>query len=181
MKLRVAIIIALTIIGHEASAHKDRILHLSEDGTIVDLPSEYQPATLRLDFGKIIALRLGKFETTLPYCLAKLPKARSSKDIEITGSWNHNESIIPYYLRVLLFDPAPNPTASGRSGYALTFNLHTSKLLDVERIEASEDGSSAEDKAVDLRSECTRAEIEGAFGTDRPWSSHDDRGAARTK
>ncbi|MGE5475253.1 MAG: hypothetical protein ACM3Q1_01230 [Bacteroidales bacterium] len=164
MKRAALIIILLALLSHRADAHQDRVLHLTSNGAIIELPPEYQPATLVLDFGRAIKLRLGNKETILPRCLVRLPTTQELKDVQITGSWYHDENIIPYYIEATFFDPGHSQNTWARSGYSYLFNLHTSRLIEAKRIEAGEGGNNILHKQIDVHSKCTREEIEDAFG-----------------
>jgi hypothetical protein len=119
------------------NAHEDAVLAVMPNGTISGVPSQFGTLRLNIDgFGTRdlrIAFAVGDRVTTIPPCATALIKSRSMGDVQVSGSWYHDESMLPYYLNVRFLDPWQSPDPAERSSYAFIFNLRTTELVGADR------------------------------------------------
>jgi len=124
-------------IAPNVNAHEDTVLAVLPSGTISGVPSQFGTLHLSIDgFGTRdlrIAFAVGDRVTTIPPCATALIKSRSMGDVQVSGSWYHHESTLPFYLNVRFLDPWQSPDPAERSSYAFIFNLRTTELIDVDR------------------------------------------------
>lgn len=78
------------------SAHMDRIIEL-EEGKLIGLPQEYQPAFLDL---QDMSLQIGSNRLKFPACVSKYFQNQTQYDVEITASWYHDVYTLPPYLGI---------------------------------------------------------------------------------
>lgn len=78
-----------------------------------------------------------------------------------TGSWHHDESILPYYLSLEFFDPGYSARRWTNPGVQLLFNLRTGKLIHVKSLVVGDNGRSLQRAAVDLGSLCSPEVLAG--------------------
>jgi hypothetical protein len=130
----------LTLSNTAIYAHQDTIIRLENDGSLIGLPSEYNPAKMMVRFPEFavaslsvlaVDLQIGDNRISLPSCVTEIVRARGLDDIGITASWYHHEDILPHYMRVIFTDPDDTRTLWDRKGLRLLFNLHTAKLLKI--------------------------------------------------
>jgi hypothetical protein len=130
-----------------AYAHKDRILTLNPDGSIPEIPASFGRAYLMVsELGTdkpIIQFKIGTQQTTLPACVARSIRLRSQKDIRLSGSWYHDEGILPYYANIQFYDPGSSPTPSN-SSYRILYNLHNAKLIKLSGFDGLSDSCKSE-------------------------------------
>jgi hypothetical protein len=174
MRISAALLFACLIASNSAFAHKDRILTIAPEGTMADVPSEFGPASLKIDFsasmGKSppitsMVLTLGEKRIALPACITGLLRSRSMGEVTATGSWYHNEARLPYYLNLTFFDPGYSVNKWANSGYTLLFNLRTGKLIKMETQIVRDEGRTIQDVPVNLASRCTPAVLDAIFDT----------------
>ena len=154
-----ATLLILAVFAGAAEAHRDRILHVKADGSMPDIPAEFGQARLiveGLGSGKpFIQLRIGPHQTTLPLCVARMIRSRSAADIQVTGSWYHDEKTsLPYYLDVQFFDPGYDPKRSYNSSQKFLFNLHNAKLIHATTFKATKVGDGGHGMALTLPPGC---------------------------
>ncbi|WP_035645674.1 hypothetical protein [Bradyrhizobium sp. ORS 285] len=120
-----------------APAHQDRILSLGSDGTISGLPPAYQTTRLHVAFsnGDTGVLHELSFfssgrETRLQPCLLRLVAKGSLRELFLTGSWDHEETIMPPYVLVEFRHPTPQQ-APDPTSVRFLFSLRDSTLLGV--------------------------------------------------
>ena len=163
MNIPKALLIFGLLVSGPSMAHRDRTLPIADDGTIADIPPEYGPAKLSISFSprgsdappvSSIVLSLGGKQTHLPECVTGLILSTSLRDVVASGSWYHDESVLPYYVSIMFLDPGHPPTSRAKPGYALLFNLRTSKLIEMNVHIARDHGRSVQHVPVDLASRC---------------------------
>lgn len=135
-------IVALFWLADAALAHQDLILSVRPDGVIPELPSAYQNST-RLHFSfsdddqgtlqQLDFLASGR-ETRVARCLLELIPQSSSRRLFLTGSWYHDESIVPHYIQVQFHDPRSATEFPGYPDVRFLFNLHDATLLQVTKV-----------------------------------------------
>ena len=154
-----ATLLILALFAGSAEAHRDRILHVKADGSIPDIPTKFGQARLIVEgLGSekpLIQLRIGSHKTTLPLCVAQMIRTRTAAEIQVTGSWYHDEKTsLPYYLDVQFFDPGYDPKRSYNSSQEFLFNLHNAKLIDATAFKATSAGDGGQRKALALPPGC---------------------------
>lgn len=109
------------------------MFEIRSDGTLVGLPAQYTPATLRWSSepNPSLTLRVAARENVLPRCLtSKLSLGQAQ--IRAYGSWYHERSLLPPYIAVDVMQKQYKHDYV--MGYTLLFNLDTSQLLELTRI-----------------------------------------------
>jgi hypothetical protein len=154
-----AIIVILALFAGPASAHRDRILHVEADGSIPDIPASFGEARLILEgLGSnkpLIQLRIGANQTTLPPCVARMIRTTRAADIQVTGSWVHDEKAsLPDYLNIQFFDPGHDSKRSYNASHQFLFNLHNARLIDAKAFEANLAGNGGRFRALKLPAGC---------------------------
>jgi len=154
-----ATLLFFALVAGPAEAHRDRILPVKADGSIPDIPAEFGQVRLTLEglgsTNPLIQLRIGTHQTTLPLCVARMIRTRSAAEIQVTGSWYHDEKTsLPYYLDVQFFDPGYDPKRRYNSGHGFLFNLHNAKLIHATTFEATNAGDGGQDMALTLPPGC---------------------------
>lgn len=120
------IVIAITfLMCNPAHAHRDSMLTVSPDGSIGEIPKVLGPVSLVVTgLGtSTLAVRFSVKgqSTSLPSCVTQLIKTKLPTNMQITGSWYHDESTLPYYVSVKFLIPAMRRTRVGTP--ALIFYL----------------------------------------------------------
>lgn len=159
MKKIGATLLTLALLANPAAAHRDRILHVEADGSIPDIPAEFGPARLILEgLGSekpSIQLQIGQHQTTLPSCVAQMVRTKSVADLQLTGSWYHDEKkSLPYYLNIKFYSPGYDPKRNYNSGHEFLFNLHNAKLIRATAFEANQSGNGGQGMALILSPGC---------------------------
>jgi hypothetical protein len=134
------------------AAHKDRII-LIDNGKLVGLPDQYQPAYLNLQEK---SLQVGTKHIVFPACVSKYFPENNNYTVKITASWYHATTAMPPYLLISIHP-------SGRNyNYRLLFNLDTPKPLKFEiEIHESESVTAFHQLVID---DICRESIERSFG-----------------
>jgi hypothetical protein len=138
---RTTLLVAFLVLATAAFAHQDRVLSVHADGVIPELPSAYQTTRLHVAFSEADAGTLQQLnflssggEIRVQPCLLRLVSSGSLRRLSITGSWYHDESIMPHYIGIQFGD---SPSAEGlpaQLGVRFLFSLRDAKLLEVERV-----------------------------------------------
>jgi hypothetical protein len=145
-------------------AHEDKPLQLAADGAITGLPAAYSPARLQMVFSPVgderrltaLRLQIGAKQVRLPTCLLGLIRTQAAQDARLSGSWTHDESVVPHYLNLNLADPG-HPAS-----FSLLFNLHDARLIEMDvDIERADD--EVQSLPVDLRARCAADELRGVL------------------
>lgn len=142
-----------------AEAHRDRILHIEADGAIRDVPAAFGPVRLIIkrlgSENPLIELAIGMHHTTLPQCVARIVRSMSVKQIQVTGSWYHDETpSSPYYLNLRFFNPGYDATRSDNASQEFSFNLHNAELLGATSFEANRSGNGGQFASLKLPAGC---------------------------
>jgi hypothetical protein len=164
VKKRKALLFALMLgVSAFCHAHEDVALKLAADGAVQGLPVAYSPAHLDMVFRAMgdeqrltsLRLQVGQQRVQLPACLLGLIHTQSARDVRLSASWDHDETVVPHYLQMQFLDPG-HPAS-----FALLFNLHTARLIDMTaNIERSAD--ELQSIPVDARSRCSVDELRDA-------------------
>jgi hypothetical protein len=136
---RITLLVAFAVFATGASAHQDTILFIGPDGVIVGLPPEYKWTRLRLAFSEgdagalqqLVFLSSGR-ETSVQPCLLRLVPRGSFDQVFLSGSWYHQESLVPHYVLVRFPDsPYRNGWPETRGTVSFLFSLRDASLLSV--------------------------------------------------
>jgi hypothetical protein len=166
-----AFLLSSLVVSGTAFAHSDRILPIGFDGVMADVPAQYGPASLKVNFARpmsesppitSLVLKLGQKRIKLPACITGLLRSRKIEEVVATGSWYHDESTLPYYLSLTFFDPGYSESRWANSGVQLLFNLRTGKILAVDSLVVGDNGRSIKNVPVELKSRCA-AEVSVEF------------------
>ena len=118
-------------------AHQDAILTLLPNGVISGLPAQFAVPRLNIDGlgtrNPRVALVVGNRVSTILPCATRVLKSLSMEDVQVSGSWYHDEKSLPYYISVKFLDPWRSPDPAERSSYDFLFNLRTGELMDATR------------------------------------------------
>jgi hypothetical protein len=138
------VLLVLILLAASAYADPDRILTLQADGTIPEVPKQFGSVSFKVkDLGTHnphIELHVADHKTILPRCLAQFIRTRALSDIRLGGSWDHDESGLPYYINIKFFDPNQDPHKSYNSSYDFLFNLHNAHLIHANRFDSDHVG-----------------------------------------
>lgn len=167
MKIFAALLFFCLTACNNAFAHRDRILPIAQDGTLADTPSKFGPANLKVNFSGAdesppitsLVLKLGEKRIELPVCVTGLLQSRNMGEVKATGSWYHDEALLPYYLNLTFLDPGSSVKKWANSGFKLLFNLRTGKVIKMEVQIVRDEGRTIQDLPVDLTSRCTPAAL----------------------
>jgi hypothetical protein len=138
---RATLFVAFVVLATAAFAHQDRILSVREDGAIPELPPVYQTTRLHVGFSEGDAGALQRLnllssgqETSVKPCLLRLVPKGSFRQLFLTGSWYHDESILPHYLQVQFVDSPSLEGFPDYPGVRFLFSLRDAKLLEVTQV-----------------------------------------------
>jgi hypothetical protein len=138
VKLTFSFAAVLAIASAPVLAHEGRILQLQPNGAVAGIPSPYR--ALRLKIEEIgtrnlkVVLTVGNHSTTLLPCAANLIRSANMSDVQISGSWYHDERTLPYYINLKFMDAQSPSDRFGRSSLDFLFNLRTGELIDASRV-----------------------------------------------
>lgn len=141
------VLLALFLLGHllPASASTDMRFKIGRTGQIDNLPRSLSPVFARASFSSGQNPRLMSFQlqtpngqSSLPKCLLEHIESTTVRDIELTGSWHHEEVPVPY-ITVQFYAPkdftevradgSKFRRAYGFRDVSIIFNLRTGKIL----------------------------------------------------
>jgi hypothetical protein len=158
---RTTLIVAIIVLATAALAHRDRILSVGPDGAIPELPPAYQTTRLHVVFseGDAGALQQLTFlssgrETNLQPCLLRLVPKGSFRQLFLTGSWYHDESILPHYLQIQFRDSPSRPGLPDYTGVQFLFSLRDAGLLEVTHVVPSPAQNAVELRKIHLFNGC---------------------------
>ncbi len=141
MKAFVIAIAIILLMSSPVHAHRDSLLTVSPDGSIVEIPKALGPVSLVVTglgtSALAVSFSVKGQSTSLPSCATQFIKTKLATNMQITGSWYHEESTLPYYVRVKFFDPGYASNKSENSSINFLFDMRTSRLISVERFIAS--------------------------------------------
>jgi hypothetical protein len=158
---RTTFVVAFIVLATAALAHQDRILSVHADGTIPELPSTYQTTRLHIAFSEGDAGSLQQLdflssggETKVQPCLLRLVPKGSFRQLLLTGSWYHDESILPHYVQVQFCDPK-SPRCPG---VHFLFSLRDARLIKVTQVQVvplpTQNGVQIQDIDIHLSNGC---------------------------
>jgi hypothetical protein len=138
---RITLLVVFTVLATVALAHQDTILFIGPDDVIQRLPPEYKWTRLRVAFseGNAGALQQLTFvsagrETSVQPCLLSLVPKGSFDQVFLTGSWYHNQSLLPHYVNVEFHDlPYQDGWPQTPGTVYFLFSLRDASLLKVSQ------------------------------------------------
>jgi hypothetical protein len=148
-------------------AHRDIRISWKEDGTLEELPAEFQPARLLVGFKPTrsglkeidgIKLQIAGHETSLPRCIFASIRTPGRAAVRVLASWYHDTSILPPYVQIEFFDSDPDSQSAKQSRIFL-FNLVTVRLREVQTASYVAHGSAIKYDEVDVASECAGRDL----------------------
>jgi hypothetical protein len=152
------LLLTLVFFTSMASAHKDRILTVQSDGSIPEIPVSFGPVSLKISgLGSVapsVQFRSGAYINNIPGCVTSLIRSKLQSDVFVSGSWYHDESILPYYVSVKFHDPGYVKSKLYNSSTNILFNLHTAEIIEIKRFVARSDGNGGQFINVDLPKGC---------------------------
>jgi hypothetical protein len=159
MRKTSALLLLLSLFVGPAKAHQDRIVQIGADGSILDIPPALGPVRLIVkglgSTNPFVQLRIGAHQTTLPDCVARTIRSTKASDIQVSGSWYHDEKrSLPYYLNIRFFDPGYDRTRAYNSGREFLFNLHDASLIHAQEFKANGSGNGGQSRALQLPAGC---------------------------
>ncbi len=153
-------LLAAFVVGAPAWAHEDSHFSLASDGTILEYPDSYRPASLSIEDGgeelePRVTLSTGGSTLALPPCLAELFVQPPDMEPTLRGSWYHDLSTLPPYLVVDL--PYERVLDTGEvHAHQFMFNMRTAELLEVRRVLS--DGRNSLNRKLVLKELCSAEE-----------------------
>jgi hypothetical protein len=139
--IRNTLVVAFILFATAALASQDRILSVHADGAIPELPPVYQTTRLHIAFseGDAGALQQLDFlssgrESNVQPCLLRLVPKGSFRQLFLSGSWYHDESILPHYLDVQFRDATSLQGRPPYPGVHFLFSLRDARLLKVTQV-----------------------------------------------
>lgn len=137
LRARLVFLAALFVCG-VAHPHMDRILTVQPDGLIPEIPASLGKVFLKISSlgtsAPSVEFSVGQYHNNLPACLTKAIHSRQSSDVKITGSWYHNESIVPFYIVVQFYEPRTDPELPYGNFVRIMFNLHDARVQELSRV-----------------------------------------------
>jgi hypothetical protein len=138
---RTTLLVAFAVLATAALAHQDHVLSVRLDGAIPELPPAYQTTRLHVAFSegdagalqKLTFLSSGR-ETSVQPCLLRLVPTGSFRQLYLTGSWYHDESIVPHYVQVAFLESPPLQELQNYPGVQFLFSLRDASLLEVTQV-----------------------------------------------
>ncbi|MEK1941157.1 MAG: hypothetical protein AAAB16_12380 [Pseudomonas sp.] len=154
-------------ISSKACAHKDVILPINEHGVISGIPPALGPGQLEMEFSWFqlptpvskLVLHLGGKPLVFPKCLTRLLNTDALSKVEVSGSWFHDEAVLPYYLNIHFQDGTYDPYVSTFIGYSTLINLRTNTLLRMTEYSLQKGHKGDQQRDVDLESQCSPEEL----------------------
>ena len=127
---------SVLLLASAASAHQDRLLTVLADGAIPEIPASLGPVFLKMSgLGgptPAVTFRAGNKATTLPPCFTRLISA-TMRDVQVSGSWYHEESVLPYYVNVTFSEPDRLEGRPYNASLSVLFNLRTTQVIKVHQ------------------------------------------------
>ena len=119
-------------------AHQDRWLTLRSDGSIAELPESYSATRMHMSYlggsppGVVdLTFQSGGSKTVVPRCLLELIQPIVPKDVKLSGSWYHDESLLPHYVNVHF---EGNTSLPQPAVIDFLFSLRDARLLEVTKV-----------------------------------------------
>jgi hypothetical protein len=73
-------------------------------------------------------------EISVEPCLLRLVLKGSFRQLLLTGSWYHDESIVPHYVQVAFLESPPLQELQNYAGVRFMFSLRDASLLEVTQV-----------------------------------------------
>jgi hypothetical protein len=134
----VVLTFALCLTCVAALAHMDRWLTLRSDGSMAELPTQYAATRMYVSYlggsppGVIdLTFQSGGKKTVIPRCLLELIQPIVPNDLKLSGSWYHDEALLPHYVNVHF---KGNTSLPQPAGLDFLFSLRDARLLEVTKV-----------------------------------------------
>jgi hypothetical protein len=167
MKFHIPLLCVCLLVAGNAIAHKDRVLSIAKNGDLVELPAQFQPASLNIAFAKAsnatspvtaMVLKFGRNEIVLPACVRRLLASRHLGHVSVSASWYHDLALLPPYLSLIFYKPGYAEEKWANSGIVMMFDLNSGKILSVRRQIVGDGGNSMRGGELDL-ARCSADEL----------------------
>jgi hypothetical protein len=147
---RFYVLLLLAALTSAAYAHQDQLLEVQPDGSLPEIPEEFGAVYFRvseLDAEPVIEFTTGDHRNFLPPCITQHIKTKTPREISLSASWYHSESVLPYYVSAVFYDPGYDPRRSYNSSLNILFNLRTAQVIQIQRFVAkhADDGGQYQD------------------------------------
>ncbi|MCY0914113.1 hypothetical protein [Massilia antarctica] len=153
-------------------AHKDRIITFSQQGMMTEIPAEFGPARLEVEFAARgarhpvdgVTLSLGAHVTSLPACIVALLPSRQMAQLRAKASWYHDESrTLPYYLGIDFAAPGAGVARGRGTQVDMLFNLRSAKLISIRKVTVDAGDGSQRWDSMHLGRRCSAQELDAVF------------------
>ena len=145
-----------------AYAHEDRILSIQPDGSIPEIPAAFGPVALKISGlgnpAPTVQFSSGTHRNNLPICVTRYIHTQQMKDVFVSGSWYHNESVLPYYVDVEFYEPGYVQGHPYNSSFKILFNLRTAQVIKLQWFVADPSGNGGQYRDVVLPKGCALSE-----------------------
>ena len=155
--------LVLLFVSVTTFAHRDRIITMESDGSLPDIPAEYQPAVLKLQTDEVgefaltqsVSIQFGVFVTHLPQCIVRLFVLPTSEEVRLAASWYHDLSQLPPYLSIKL--PKRSYRRPFFDGHTIVVAMDTAGIISIQEHDVEEDGMTS--RPLALEKLCSTEEI----------------------
>nr|WP_294927135.1 hypothetical protein [uncultured Flavobacterium sp.] len=137
------ILISFLFLTNADVIHKDRRLQIDNNGNIIGLPKQFNPAKFDRNKKK---LRINNKELIFPKCMNYYFDQHKKTKFNLSASWYHSKDIMPYYLNFDISDK------SGNYGYTILIDLETLELIDINQL--IREGNTTYNPKVELGKKC---------------------------
>ena len=137
------ILISFLFLTNEDVIHQDTRLQIDNNGNIIGLPKQFNPA--KFDWNKK-KLRINNKEIIFPKCMNYYFEQNKNNKLNLSASWYHSKDIMPYYLNFDISDK------SGNYGYTILIDLETLELIYINK--SITEGNTTYNPKVELGKKC---------------------------
>ena len=168
MKIISYLSFGLLLVCSTCFAHRDAKLQITSSGQLLGLPHKYEPATLHVAFssgidGKSISsakLQIGEHHLRIPECLNSVFPTQNMSEIQVSGSWHHSETVVPYYISFNFYGPDYNKEKTANSKISLLINLQTAKIIRVTAVIVHDEGTLiSQELPIDVHALCPKEKL----------------------
>jgi len=137
------ILISFLFLTNEDVIHQDTRLQIDNNGNIIGLPKQFNPA--KFDWNKK-KLRINNKEIIFPKCMNYYFEKNKNNKLNLSASWYHSKDIMPYYLNFDISDKSEN------YGYTILIDLETLELIYINK--SITEGNTTYNPKVELGKKC---------------------------
>jgi len=137
------ILISFLFLTNEDVIHQDTRLKIDNNGNIIGLPKQFNPAKFDWNMKK---LRINNKEIIFPKCMNYYFEQNKNNKLNLSASWYHSKDIMPYYLNFDISDKSEN------YGYTILIDLETLELIYINK--SITEGNTTYNPKVELGKKC---------------------------